>query len=990
MNMQVIGAVFRRNFSSYFSTPTGYVFICLFVFLSSYSAFWSAEFFANNLANLDQLNIRLPWIMLVFIPAITMGIWAEERRQGTDELLLTLPAGDLDVVIGKFLSTVAIYTASLLFSMVSVGFVMWVWLGTPDWGLFLGNYFGYWLVGVAMLSIGMVASFLTSNLTVAFILGALFNFPLVAIGETGVVGGNSRWAQFVSQFSISSQFRDFGQGVISLTSISYFLMITVVSLYLCLVLMGRRHWLGGRDGHSLLGHFVVRAIALAICALALNVVLSQSDARIDVSKAGISKLSRASLDLIAKLDAKNPVVIDAYASPEVPENLVQTRITFLNMLREIQSAAGKKVIVNLHEIDALDPQAELADKSFGITPRTVQSRSASSAQTYDVFMGAAVNCGLEKATIPFLNNNAPVEYELVQAISVVSKQDRKKIGILATDADLFGGMDPQTFSNRPKSIFVTELEKQYTVEKVDATTPITGDYAVLVAVQPSTLSQPQMDNFIAAVKAGQRTAIFEDPMPMFSDVPGTAMPKQPPRNMGMMGMPQQPPTPKGDIKPLWQFLGVDWTLATGRDGKPVKTSGGMFGGGQDQNDFAVIWQDYLPYPKLKDHYAIYKEWVFIDKAVPKVKEPTFNPDDSITSGLQELLFFYPGAFERQTSVDKSGVKIKFTPLVRTGPATGTAPSIETAKAKNARNVMDAKAAADAVGSKEIPTQKQYVLAAKISRPVIAKKEVKDADSDANGSDANGSEAADKGAKETDAKGKDAKAKALGKDEKAKDDKKKAVKPTDAEVVLVADIDMVSDVFFSLRAEGEDDNHWNFDNVPFVLNIIDELAGDEQFVEIRKRKPEHPRLDRIESRTADARQQALDAVNQAEKKRDEAMDTAKDEMEKINKDFQKKLQEQQNRGELDFNSLQIAASNAQASQLATKKKFEQSQRDTDDEFKKSRDAAKREENSQIRNAQQQSKLWAILLPPIPPLLVAFFVFFGRRAREQEGVSRDRLR
>ncbi len=261
MNPHVIRAIFRRNFISYFSSPTGYVFICVFVWLSSMAAFWPNEFFNSNLANLDQLNRYLPYILLIFVPAITMSIWADERRQGTDELLLTIPADDFDVVTGKYLAAVAIYTVSLAFSFISNLYVLSM-VGWPDFGLLVSNYVGYWVVGIAMVAIGMVASFLTGNLTVGFVLGVLFNVPLVFAGSIDVIAQNSDVIATVESWSIASQFRDFSRGVISLASVAYFLGIVALMLYLCMVLIGRRHWRGGRDGQGVALHYLVRFVAL--------------------------------------------------------------------------------------------------------------------------------------------------------------------------------------------------------------------------------------------------------------------------------------------------------------------------------------------------------------------------------------------------------------------------------------------------------------------------------------------------------------------------------------------------------------------------------------------------------------------------------------------------------------------------------------------------------------------------------------------------------
>jgi ABC-2 type transport system permease protein len=921
MNANVLVAIFRRNFVSYFSSPTGYVFLCMFVLLSGFAAFWPHEFFNANLANLDQLNKYLPYILLVFVPAITMSIWAEERRLGTDELLLTIPAGDLEVVLGKYLAAVAIYSASLAFSAVC-NYSILEWLGDPDLGLFLGMYFGYWMVGLTMLAVGMVASFLTSNLTVGFILGAAFNAPLVfAANAEAIFPG---WlAVKIARWSIAGQFRDFGRGVISLSGVAYFALLVVVMLYLCMVLLGRRHWSGGRDGQSMLGHYIVRGLAMLVIALSVTVLCAFAAVRFDVTSETLNSLSPKSRELIRNLNSDRPVVIQAFISPEnqIPESYVQTRLNLMSRLQELEAIGGNKLKVEINETPPFSDEAARAEDQFDITSREVQVVSRGAVKLDSIFLGVAFSCGLDKVVIPFVDRGIPIEYELVRSISTVARKEgepRKKLGVLRTDAELHGRFNFQMGTSTPKQPVLDELEKQYEVVEIDPTTAISDDLDVLVAVQPSSLTEEQMKNFIDAVKRGIPTAIFEDPLPVFIRAPGTTAPKMPPG--GMFG---GPPAPKGDMGPLWDALGIN------------------FQGSQ------IVYQDYNPYPKIG---GFAREFVFVGPG-SGAEEP-FNEDDAITSGLQLVLLPFPGYMTRGKDTGP-----KYTPLLFSagGRQAGTI-AYDDAMRPFGGLLSDQERR-----SKAKPGKDEMCLAARIKGSLKPEFQTPKELS---------SKPAEDSAAKTD----------------NKSGEKNARKPGDINVIVVADCDCLSAPFFDVRARGNDPDmevFFDFDNVTFVLNVIDSLAGDDRFADIRKRRPRHRTLLRLEQ----AIEVATTRANKVTQDKQEAFEQSiKDEQKKLDAEvakLEKELKDQKIDEEEASRRIAIALRNGNARINARREQLER-------ELKTTLANVQRDLTKQIQREQDWYKLWAVVAPPIFPFLMGLVVFFNRRAKEREGVAKSRLR
>lgn len=231
-----------RELAGYFSTPVAYVFIVIFLVLSGALTFTLGNFFARGQADLIPFFSFIPWLFLFLVPALTMRLWAEERRLGIIELLLTLPLPAWAAVLGKFL-------AAWVFCGIALALTFPLWLtvnilGEPDNGVILTGYLGCLLVAGAYLAIGAALSAATKNQVIAFVLAVAVCFVFVAAGSPIVTEFLSdripALAEAARALSVADRFNGFTRGVVALRDIVYFAGFIGFFLFLNAVVLDHR------------------------------------------------------------------------------------------------------------------------------------------------------------------------------------------------------------------------------------------------------------------------------------------------------------------------------------------------------------------------------------------------------------------------------------------------------------------------------------------------------------------------------------------------------------------------------------------------------------------------------------------------------------------------------------------------------------------------------------------------------------------------------
>ena len=227
--------ILNRELKGYFRTPLASIFLLVFLAISSGMTFFLGRFFERDQADLIGFFSWHPWLFLVLMPAIGMRLWAEERRSGTIELLITLPVTNTQLVVGKFL-------ASWIFTLIALILTMPIWitvnyLGEPDNHVILISYFGSWLMAGAFLALTSCLSALTKNQVIAFIISSISGFVLIMAGFNLVLSAVRSWSpnwitETISSMSFLSHFSRIQMGVFDLSTIVFFISMIILCLWI--------------------------------------------------------------------------------------------------------------------------------------------------------------------------------------------------------------------------------------------------------------------------------------------------------------------------------------------------------------------------------------------------------------------------------------------------------------------------------------------------------------------------------------------------------------------------------------------------------------------------------------------------------------------------------------------------------------------------------------------------------------------------------------
>ena len=438
--MRNLWVIFSREMKAYFNSPIAYIFVIVFVVLTC--GLYMASFFLAENADMRAFFSLLPIVLIVFVPAVSMRLWSEDKKIGTIELLLTFPMKSYQILLGKFLASLA-FLAIALAGTATIPITLTL-LGTPDSGPIIGGYLGALLLGAFFLSIGLFISGLCRDQIVAFILSVIVCFFFFFIGTDffatvigglgGFFGGFASFLQ--SHVGLTQHFESLERGVIDVRALIYFVSMTALFLALNAV------YVEGRLRPRAKAIFAGAVVLFLVAAVMVNVVASGFRAgRFDLTEGKMYTVSESAKNILKGL--KDRVLVSYYVTSrdKMPAAMKSLPQDVADKLEEFRIASN-----DMLQYKVFDPSAdaELAQKigEKGVQPflaQTVEKDELSTKRVYSAIMISYLDKKDEIIPQIVPNNFNDLEYELISRIYRLTLPEKPTVAMFAPMEDL----DPQ-------------------------------------------------------------------------------------------------------------------------------------------------------------------------------------------------------------------------------------------------------------------------------------------------------------------------------------------------------------------------------------------------------------------------------------------------------------------------------------------------------------------------------------------------------------------
>lgn len=537
--MNNIITIMRRDLGAYFTSPIGYIFMMVFVTLSV--GLYISTFFAFPIADMRPYFDNLPLFFCVFIPAVTMRIWAEERKENTWEMLLTFPMKAWELVLGKFLASLVFFGITLL-ATVTIP-LMLIELGNPDFGAIVSGYLGTVLLGAFMLSLGILFSGFFKDQIVAFAVTLLTCFAFFLLGTTFfasylddlIFSGVGR--ELSDLMGFFSHYESFTKGVIDFADVVYFAAWTVIFLVLNVL------YIDGRNRPNSKTIFAgAAAMSIAIGLLFNYLMADFSFGRLDTTEDKVFTVSQASKNILSKVET--PVKVNLYitASADMPTAMKNLEREITDKLEELSVASGGNIdykaihmtvsnVIKAEEEpgkeekkeDSTEESIEKRMLDKGVEPFSVQAYSGDEVTNKLVYssLGVAYKDKPEEIIPQIVPQTIPeLEYRLVSTIYKLTRTEKPKVALVAPKEAI--AIDPmvrrmmeQQGMQVPESddpyVYLEQILnfEKYEVNRVDLTkeSKLPEDYDTLVVVNPRNLNDRQRWEIAQALRAGKSVVL---------------------------------------------------------------------------------------------------------------------------------------------------------------------------------------------------------------------------------------------------------------------------------------------------------------------------------------------------------------------------------------------------------------------------------------------------------------------------------------------------